>query len=73
MLFSAELVLEEKIEYNDLVKTIPDGNSSNEDEHNNVQTTQLDKQKDVATDTGTCIFCFIECFSSENEIFLLLV
>ncbi|CAI8588351.1 unnamed protein product [Vicia faba] len=48
----AELVLEEKIEYNDLVKTIPDGNSSNDDEHNNVKTTQLDKQKDVATNTG---------------------
>ncbi|XP_061359868.1 carbon catabolite repressor protein 4 homolog 4 isoform X2 [Gastrolobium bilobum] len=41
----AEMVLEEKIEYNDLVKSIQDGNSSNDDEHSNVQT---DKQKDVA-------------------------
>ncbi|GAU15786.1 hypothetical protein TSUD_236020 [Trifolium subterraneum] len=47
----AELVLEEKIEYNDLVKSIQDGNSSN-DEHNNVQTTQPDKQKDNATKSG---------------------
>lgn len=54
VLFSAELVLEEKIEYNDLVKTIPEGNSSKDGEHNNVQTTQLDKQKDVATNTGKC-------------------
>ncbi|KAG5069539.1 hypothetical protein JHK85_001916 [Glycine max] len=44
----AELVLEEKIEYNDLVKSVPDGNSSNDDEHANIQTVQSDKQKDVA-------------------------
>ncbi|KAF7828475.1 carbon catabolite repressor protein 4-like protein 4 isoform X1 [Senna tora] len=31
----AELVLEEKIEYNDLVNSIQDGNSSNDDEHSN--------------------------------------
>ncbi|KAH1266683.1 Carbon catabolite repressor protein 4 4 [Glycine soja] len=43
-----ELVLEEKIEYNDLVKSVPDGNSSNDDEHANIQTVQSDKQKDVA-------------------------
>lgn len=52
VLFSAELVLEEKIEYNDLVKSIQDGNSSNDDERSNVQTTQPDKQKDVATKNG---------------------
>lgn len=54
MLFSAELLLEEKIEYNDLVKTIQDENSSNGDEQNNVQTTQPDKQKDDATKAGKC-------------------
>lgn len=48
----AELLLEEKIEYNDLVKTIQDENSSNGDEQNNVQTTQPDKQKDDATKAG---------------------
>ncbi|CAJ2646938.1 unnamed protein product [Trifolium pratense] len=48
----AELVLEEKIEYNDLVKSIQDENSSNDDEHNNVQTTQADKQKDDTTKSG---------------------
>ncbi|PNX71929.1 carbon catabolite repressor-like protein [Trifolium pratense] len=47
-----ELVLEEKIEYNDLVKSIQDENSSNDDEHYNVQTTQPDKQKDNATKSG---------------------
>lgn len=54
MLFSAELLLEEKIEYNDLVKSIPDENSSNGDEQNNVQTTQPDKQKDDVTKAGKC-------------------
>ncbi|KAG2376365.1 Carbon catabolite repressor protein [Vigna angularis] len=44
----AELLLEEKIEYNDLVKSIPDGNSSNDDDHTNIQTVHADKQKDVA-------------------------
>jgi CCR4-NOT transcription complex subunit 6 len=53
-MFSAELVLEEKIEYNDLVKSIQDGNSSNDDEHSNVQTTQPDKQKDDTTKSGKC-------------------
>ncbi|XP_054808285.1 carbon catabolite repressor protein 4 homolog 4 isoform X2 [Prosopis cineraria] len=41
----AELVLEEKIEYNDLVNSIQDGNSSNDGEHNNDQS---EKQKDAA-------------------------
>jgi len=54
VLFSVELLLEEKIEYNDLVKSIPDENSSNGDEQNNVQTTQPDKQKDDATKAGKC-------------------
>jgi len=54
VLFSAELLLEEKIEYNDLVKSIPDENSSNGDEQNNVQTTQPDKQKDDVTKAGKC-------------------
>ncbi|WJX61466.1 poly(A)-specific ribonuclease [Trifolium repens] len=48
----AELVLEEKIEYNDLVKSVQDGNSSNDDEHGNVQTSQPDKQKDDMTKSG---------------------
>lgn len=54
MLFSAELVLEEKIEYNDLVKSIQDETSSNDDEHSNVQTIQADKQNDVAPKNGKC-------------------
>jgi hypothetical protein len=54
VMFSAELVLEEKIEYNDLVKSIQDGNSSNDDEHGNVQTSQPDKQKDDMTKSGKC-------------------
>jgi len=54
VLFSVELLLEENIEYNDLVKSIPDENSSNGDEQNNVQTTQPDKQKDDATKAGKC-------------------
>uniref|UniRef100_I1L599 Endonuclease/exonuclease/phosphatase domain-containing protein n=1 Tax=Glycine max TaxID=3847 RepID=I1L599_SOYBN len=49
----AELVLEEKIEYNDLVKSVPDGNSSNNDEHTNIQTVQPDKQKDVPPKNGS--------------------
>ncbi|TKY70167.1 Carbon catabolite repressor protein 4-like 4 [Spatholobus suberectus] len=49
----AELVLEEKIEYNDLVKSVPDGNSSNDDEHINIQIVQPDKQKDVAPKNGS--------------------
>jgi CCR4-NOT transcription complex subunit 6 len=53
-MFSAELVLEEKIEYNDLVKSVQDGNSSNDDEHGNVQTSQPDKQKDDMTKSGKC-------------------
>ena len=52
MIFSAELVLEEKIEYNDLVKSIQDGNSPNDDEESNVQTVQPDEQKDVAPNNG---------------------
>ncbi|XP_027360452.1 carbon catabolite repressor protein 4 homolog 4 isoform X2 [Abrus precatorius] len=44
----AELVLEEKIEYNDLVKLVQNGNSSKDDEHSNVQTVQPDEQTDVA-------------------------
>jgi CCR4-NOT transcription complex subunit 6 len=56
VLFSAELLLEEKIEYNDLVKTIQDQNSSDGDEQNNVQTTQTDKQKDEAAKAGKCKF-----------------
>lgn len=56
VLFSAELVLEEKIEYNDLVKSIQDGSSSNNDEHSNVQTVQPDKQKNaaLAPEKGKC-------------------
>jgi CCR4-NOT transcription complex subunit 6 len=54
VLFSAELLLEEKIEYNDLAKSIPDENSSYGDEQNTVQTTQPDKQKDNATKAGKC-------------------
>jgi len=53
-LFSAELLIEEKIEYNDLVKSIPDGNSSNDDDHTNIQTVHVDKQKDVAPKNGKC-------------------
>ncbi|ESW30094.1 hypothetical protein PHAVU_002G124000 [Phaseolus vulgaris] len=49
----AELLLEEKIEYNDLVKSIPDGNSSNDDDHTNNQTVHADKQKDVAPKNGS--------------------
>lgn len=52
--FSAELLLEEKIEYNDLVKSIPDGNSSNDDDHTNIQTVHADKQKDVEPKNGKC-------------------
>lgn len=54
VLFSAELLLEEKIEYNDLVKSIRDGNSTNDDEHSNVLTVQPDKQNDVASKNGNC-------------------
>ncbi|QCD90937.1 CCR4-NOT transcription complex subunit 6 [Vigna unguiculata] len=49
----AELLIEEKIEYNDLVKSIPDGNSSNDDDHTNIQTVHVDKQKDVAPKNGS--------------------
>ncbi|XP_020236213.1 carbon catabolite repressor protein 4 homolog 4 isoform X1 [Cajanus cajan] len=49
----AELVLEEKIEYNDLVKSVPDGNTSNDNEHTNIQTVQPDKQKDVVPKNGS--------------------
>ncbi|KAL9328388.1 hypothetical protein ACSQ67_003391 [Phaseolus vulgaris] len=49
----AELLLEEKIEYNDLVKSIPDGNSSNDDDHTYNQTVHADKQKDVAPKNGS--------------------
>ncbi|XP_014519410.1 carbon catabolite repressor protein 4 homolog 4 isoform X3 [Vigna radiata var. radiata] len=49
----AELLLEEKIEYNDLVKSIPDGNSSNDDDHTNIQTVHADKQKDVEPKNGS--------------------
>ncbi|KAK7307387.1 hypothetical protein VNO77_40401 [Canavalia gladiata] len=48
----AELVLEEKIEYNDLVKSVQDGNSSNDDEQIDGVTVQLAKQKDVAPQNG---------------------
>ncbi|KAK7367114.1 hypothetical protein VNO80_09123 [Phaseolus coccineus] len=49
----AELLVEEKIEYNDLVKSIPDGNSSNDDDHTNIQTVHADKQKHVAPKNGS--------------------
>ncbi|KAK7252570.1 hypothetical protein RIF29_36617 [Crotalaria pallida] len=48
----AELVLEEKIEYNDLVKSIQDANSPNDDENSNEQTVQPDKPKDVGSKNG---------------------
>ncbi|XP_019423636.1 PREDICTED: carbon catabolite repressor protein 4 homolog 4 isoform X1 [Lupinus angustifolius] len=48
----AELVLEDKIEYNDLVKSIQDENSPNDDGSSNIQTVQPDKQKDVASKNG---------------------
>lgn len=48
MLFSAELVLEEKIEYNDLVNSIQNGNSS-DDEPSNLQS---EKQIDAAPKNG---------------------
>ncbi|XP_057448796.1 carbon catabolite repressor protein 4 homolog 4 isoform X2 [Lotus japonicus] len=48
----AELVLEEKIEYNDLVKSIQDGSSSDNDEPSNVQTVQPDKRKNVPPKNG---------------------
>ncbi|CAJ1930868.1 unnamed protein product [Sphenostylis stenocarpa] len=49
----AELLLEEKIEYNDLVKSVLDGSSSNDDEHTKIQTVHPDKQKDVAPKNGS--------------------
>ncbi|QCD94318.1 CCR4-NOT transcription complex subunit 6 [Vigna unguiculata] len=49
----AELLIEEKIEYNDLVKSIPDRNSSNDDDHTNIQTVHVDKQKDVEPKNGS--------------------
>ncbi|KAK7309468.1 hypothetical protein RJT34_06221 [Clitoria ternatea] len=48
----AELVLEEKIEYNDLVKSFQDGNSSSDDEHSNFQKIQPKEQKDVTPKNG---------------------
>ncbi|MED6207198.1 hypothetical protein PIB30_033591 [Stylosanthes scabra] len=48
----AELVLEEKIEYNDLVKSIKDGNSPNDDKESKVQTRQPNKQEDAASNDG---------------------
>ncbi|XP_016201280.1 carbon catabolite repressor protein 4 homolog 4 isoform X2 [Arachis ipaensis] len=45
----AELVLEEKIEYNDLVKSIKDGNSPKDDEESKGQP---NKQEDAASNDG---------------------
>ncbi|KAI9083909.1 hypothetical protein K1719_034167 [Acacia pycnantha] len=45
----AELVLEEKIEYNDLVNSLQDGNSSNDGEDDNDQS---EKHKDAAPNNG---------------------
>lgn len=77
MLFSAELVLEEKIEYNDLVNSIQNGESSNDDEHSNDQS---EKPKDAASENGnfyivllhtvTHAHCWQRCNMKPDEFML---
>ncbi|KAF1874894.1 hypothetical protein Lal_00007509 [Lupinus albus] len=71
----AELVLEDKIEYNDLVKSIPDVNSPNDDGSSNIQTVQPDKQKDVASKSDKLVepklsFCYFISIASVLPAFV---
>lgn len=70
MSFSVELVLEEKVEYNDLANTIQKENSSKDDEYHNVQTTHLDGEKDVVPEKGITKWLQIILFEI-NILFLI--